>query len=127
LWLPQRQGALKFLEALVPEKQVSIILPRTVLDEFTRDRVRVAEEGGRSLSTVLKRAKEVVDRLGDSKTKRMALEQLNDVDYTPPSLGESANESIGRIDTLFNNTAVLETSDEAKLCAVQRATIATAL
>jgi predicted nucleic acid-binding protein len=53
----QWQGVLGVLEALVREKQVSIILPRTVLDEFTRNKARVAEEGGRSLSTVLKRAK----------------------------------------------------------------------
>jgi|SRR5271156_4044160 len=60
----QWQGVIGVLEALVREKQVSIILPRTVVDEFTRNKARVAEEGGRSLSTVLKRAKEVVHKLG---------------------------------------------------------------
>lgn len=117
----QRQAVLGVLEELVRQKQVSIILPRTVLDEFTRNKARVAEESGRSLSGVLKRAKEVVHRLGDAKKKRMVLEQLNDVDYKLPSLGEAAIESIGRIDKLFSSTTVVEASDGVKLRAAQRA------
>lgn len=117
----QRQGVLGVLEALVRQKQVSIILPRTVLNEFARNKGRVAEESGRSLSGVLKRAKEAVYRLGDAKKKKMVIEQLNDVDYKLPGLGESAIESIGRIETLFGSTTVVETSDEVKLRAAQRA------
>ena len=60
----QGQAVLGVLEALVWQKQVSIILPRTVLEEFARNNARVAEESGRSLSSVLKRAKEAV-RLSD--------------------------------------------------------------
>jgi len=66
----QGQSVLGVLEELVRQKQVSIILPRTVLDEFSRNKARVAEEGGRSLSTVLKRAKEVVHRLGDAQKSK---------------------------------------------------------
>src|ERR1700685_3929496 len=83
----QRQAVLGVLEELVRREQMSIILPRTVLDEFSRNKGRVAEESGRSLSAVLKRAKEVVHRLGDAKTKQMVLKQLNDVDYKIPNLG----------------------------------------
>ena len=54
----QRQAVLEVLEELVRQKQVSIILPRTVLNEFNR-----------SLSGVLKRVKDAVDRLGDPKKK----------------------------------------------------------
>ncbi len=42
----QGQSVLGVLEELVRQKQVSIILPRTVLDEFSRNKARVAEEGG---------------------------------------------------------------------------------
>ena len=44
----QGQGVLGVLETLVRQKQVSIILPRTVLDEFTRNKAPVAGEGSRS-------------------------------------------------------------------------------
>jgi hypothetical protein len=117
----QEQSVLGVLEELVRQKQVSIILPRTVFDEFSRNKARVAEDGGRSLSTVLKRAKEVVHRLGDAKKKQMVVEQLNDVDYKLPSLAESAIESIGRIEKLFKSTNVVEAPDDVKLRAAQRA------
>jgi PIN domain len=117
----QEQSVLGVLEELVRQKQVSIILPRTVFDEFSRNKARVAEDGGRSLSTVLKRAKEVVHRLGDAQKKKMVVEQLNDVDYKLPSLAESAIESIGRIEKLFKSTNVVEAPDDVKLRAAQRA------
>jgi PIN domain len=117
----QRQAVLGVLEELVRQNQVSIILPRTVLDEFSRNKSRVAEESGRSLSSVLKRAKEAVHWLGDAKKKRIVLEQLNDVDYKLPSLGDAAIESLGRIEKLFSTTTVVEASDEMKLRAAQRA------
>jgi hypothetical protein len=117
----QRQAVLGVLEGLVRQKDVSIILPRTVLNEFARNKARVAEEGSRSLSSVLKRAKEAVQRLGDAKKKNMVLQQLNDVDYKLPSLGEAAMESIGRIEKLFSSATVVETSDDVKLRAAQRA------
>ena len=117
----QRQAVLGVVEELVRQKQVSIILPRTVFDEFTRNKVRVAEESGRSLSGVLKRAKEVVNRLGDTKQKRITLDQLNDLDYKISSLGETAIESIGRIGQLFSGSTVVETTDDVKLRAAQRA------
>jgi hypothetical protein len=117
----QGQPVLEVLEELVRQKQVSIILPQTVLDEFTRNKARVAEESGRSLSGALKRAKEAVDRLGNSRKKRFVLEQLNDLDYKLPTLGEAAIEAIGRIEKLFAGCTVLEASDEVKLRAAQRA------
>lgn len=117
----QRQAVLEVLVHLVRHKQVSIILPRTVLDEFTRNKTRVAEESGRSLSSVLKRVKDAIDRLGNAKKKRMVLEQLNELDYKIPTLGEAAIEAIGRIEKLFSGCTVVETSDEVKLRAAQRA------
>jgi hypothetical protein len=116
----QRQGLLGVLEELVRQNRVLIILPRTVLDEFTRNRGRVTEESGRSLSGVLKRAKEAVNRLGDAKRKRIALELLNDVDYKIPSLGEAAQDTLHRIDKIFSSSPIVEASADVKLRAAQR-------
>lgn len=117
----QRQAVLGVLEELVRQKQVEIILPRIVIDEFARNKARVAEESGRSLSGALRRAKEVVDRLGDNRKKKAVMQQLSDVEYKIPNLGEAAIESIGRIENLFRGCSVLETTDEIKLRAAQRA------
>jgi hypothetical protein len=63
----------------------------------------------------------VVDQLGDTKRKRLVLEQLNDVNYKLPTLGESAVESIGRVEKLLAGGTVLEVSDTAKLRVAERA------
>ena len=117
----QQQATLALLENLVRQGEVSLIVPRIVTDEFARNKARIVQESQRSLSSVLKRAKEVVHQLGDDKRKRVALEQLNDVDYKLPSLGESAVESIGRVEKLLGDAAVFEVSDRAKLRAAERA------
>jgi predicted nucleic acid-binding protein len=117
----QQQALLGVLEELIRQKQVSLILPRTVLDEFARNKARIIEESKHSLSSTLKRVKDVVDKLGDPKQKRRVLEQLNDVDHRLPMLGESAVESVGRIEKLFKTAPPVEISDAIKLRASQRA------
>jgi PIN domain len=65
--------------------------------------------------------KNVVDRFGDARRKRIVLEQLNDVDHRLPILGESAIDSIARIEKLLVTSAIIETTDAVKLRAAQRA------
>jgi hypothetical protein len=117
----KQASLLETLEFLVREGQVSFILPRTIINEFERNKARIIEESSRSLSSSLKRAKEIVDMLGEGKGKRLALEQLNDVDYRLPQLGETAVTSIGRIESLFATSQIIETSDAVLLRAGQRA------
>lgn len=117
----QQQALLGALEELVRGKQVSLILPRTVVDEFTRNKARIVAESRQSLSSTLKRVKAVVDKFGDTKRKRLVLEQLNEVDHRLPTLGERAVESIARIEKLFKSAPILEASDTIKVRASQRA------
>lgn len=109
------------LEELTRRGEVSLILPQLVVDEFSRNKARVVDESNRSLSSTLKRVKEVVDKFGDQREKRLVLRQLNDVDHRLPTLGEAATESITRIEMLFKASAIIETSDSVKLRASQRA------
>jgi hypothetical protein len=116
-----QQAILGALEELMSSGEVSLILPRTVVDEFGRNKARVIEESSRSLSSTLKRAKEAVEKFGDPRRKRMVLSQLSDVDHRLPTLGGAAAETVGRIEKLFARAAVIETSDAVKLRAAQRA------
>jgi hypothetical protein len=117
----RQQSLLHVLEELVRKREVALIVPRTGCEEFTRNKARVVEESTRSLSGVLKRVKDVVDRFGDTRRKRVVLEQLNDVDHRLPILGESAIESIARIEKLLATSPIIETTDAVKLRAAQRA------
>ncbi|MBD9357292.1 PIN domain-containing protein [Methylomonas albis] len=117
----QQQAILNALEELVRQGDIALILPRTVVDEFDRNKARVIEESSRSLSSTLKRTKEVVEKFGDPELKQAVLNQLNDVDHRLPTLGEAAIGTVSRIERLFEHTPIIEISDAVKLRAAQRA------
>jgi PIN domain len=117
----QDRDLLDALETLIQDGQVSLILPRTIVDEFARNKRRTIEAGRQSVSDALKRVKDLVHSFGDGKKKVMVIEQLNDVDHRLPALGESVTQSVQRIEKLFKTAPVIETSEAVKLHAVQRA------
>lgn len=59
----QQQAILSALEDLIQQEKISMILPRTVVQEFDRNKARLIEESSRSLSTTFKRVKEAVECL----------------------------------------------------------------
>ena len=66
-----RQAAvLDTLETLLRDGRLLLLLPRIVVDEFSRNKGRAVEESTRSLSSSLKRAKDAVYRLGEGRGKR---------------------------------------------------------
>src|ERR1700733_7286241 len=85
-----QQAQLGILEELIEFGEISLIVPRVIVDEFARNRARFIDDSSRSLSTTLKRVKEAVGKFGDPRRKRMVLRQLNDVDHRLPTLGEAA-------------------------------------
>jgi len=116
-----QQPILGALEELIRQRDVALILPRTVVDEFARNKARIVEESSRSLSSTLKRVKEAVEKFGDPRKKSAVLRELNEVDHRLPTLGEAAVETVGRIEKIFAATPIIEISNAAKLCAAQRA------
>jgi hypothetical protein len=117
----QQTGHLRALEELARDGHISLIVPRTVIHEFARNKARIVEEGRHSLSSTLKRVRDAAEKLGDRTRKRVVLDYLSDIDHKLPSLGASAIEGIGRIETLFATAVIIETSDAVKLRATQRA------
>ena len=112
---------LEALETLIKQGQISLTLPRTVIDEFARNKARVIKDSSRSLSSTIKRVKEMVTKFGDPKQKKKVLEQLNDVDHKLPRLGETAIEAFGRVEEMFSKATVIDTTDAVKIRAAQRA------
>lgn len=117
----QQQAILSALEDLIQQQEISLILPRTVVQEFDRNKARLIEESSRSLSSTFKRVKEAVEKFADPRQKTKMLSQLNEIDHRIPTLGDTATGTINRIEKLFARTPVLEVSDAVKLRAAQRA------
>src|SRR5665647_157928 len=85
---PEQLALLYVIEELIERNELNLIVPKIVINEFIENKDRIIKENGRSLSSTLKRAKDIINRHGDPKKKKLALEQLNEVDFKLPSLGD---------------------------------------
>ncbi len=117
----EQQALLNVVEELVKRKELTLIVPQTVIDEFARNKEKIIKESCQSLSSVFKKVKDVVDKFGDPKKKKPALELLNDLDYKIPLLGENVIVSVTRIEKLLKNAYIIAATDDIKLRAAQRA------
>jgi hypothetical protein len=117
----QQQPILSALEELIRQEEIALILPRTIVDEFVRNKACVIEESSRSLSGTVKRVKDAVEKFGDPSQKRRVLRELNNIDHRIPTLGGAAVQTVERIEKLFMDTPIIETTDAVKLRAAQRA------
>jgi hypothetical protein len=110
------------VEEMVRLGMVTLIVPRVVLDEFKRNRERIAKESAKSLSAHFRLVKEAVGKIGGDKGRlRLVLSHLDDVDHKIPIVGGAAVQTLDRIERLLKASPVLEARDEVKLRAAQRA------
>jgi PIN domain len=119
---PKHSPVLGVVEELVKVGFVTLIVPRVVLDEFGRNRERIAKESARSLSAHFRLVKEAVGKIGgDKKKTQLVLSHLDDVDHKIPLVGGTAVHTLDRIEKLLNGSSIVETSQAVKLRAAQRA------
>jgi hypothetical protein len=110
------------VEELLRLGMASVIVPRVVIDEFRRNRERIAKESAKSLSTHFRLVKEAVGKIGgDKKKMRVVLSYLDDVDHKIPIIGGEAVGTLDRIEKLLTAFPIIETSEAVRLRAAQRA------
>jgi len=119
---PRQKPVLGVVEDLLRLNMISLIVPRIVLDEFRRNRERIAKDSAKSLSSHFRVVKDAIGRAGGDKRRvRTVLSHLDDVDHKVPILGGEAAGTLDRIDNLLAAAPVVEASEAAKLRAAQRA------
>jgi hypothetical protein len=116
-----QRSLLSALEELVRMGQVSLLTPMLVVGEFNKNKERIVEESGRSIGSTLRRAKEMLSKLGDNKDKAEAIRQLNEIDQQSVNYRDAAAEGIQRIEKLFSSSVQVRTSPDIKLAAAERA------
>src|SRR5260370_20004294 len=118
----QNLPLLGVIEEIVRVGIVTLLVPRIVLDEFERNRDRIAKESTKSLSAHFRLVKEAVGKAGgDARKTQLVLSHLDDVDHRIPLVGGRVVDTLDRIEKLLKSSPVLETSEAVKLRAVQRA------
>lgn len=119
---PKQESVLDVVEEMVKRGMVTLIVPRVVLDEFRRNRERIAKESAKSLSAHFRVVKDAVGKIGsDKKRMRDVLAYLDDVDHKIPIIGGSAMDILDRIEELLTSSTIIELTEAVKLRAAQRA------
>src|SRR5437870_1815208 len=119
----QRQvSVLGVVEEMIRRGVLTLIVPRVVLDEFRRNRDRIAKESAKSLSAHFRIVKDAVGKIGgDKRRMRLVLSHLDDVDHKIPMVGGRAANTLDRIDNLLKASSIIEPSEAVRLQAAQRA------
>src|SRR5260370_38993676 len=89
-----QKSLLGALDDMVKNGYVTLILPRTVGDEFTRNKTRLIEDSARGAMSGLKRAKDVTIQFGDPKRKMKTLRALQEIDPNLANVGDDEADGV---------------------------------
>lgn len=119
---PKSGQLLEAVEVMLASGLIHLIVPRTVLEEFKANRVRVAKSSERSLSTHFNLVMDAVRKAdGDQRQKAQIIGYLSNVDYRIPLIGGAAKATLDRVEKILHSVPPIETCDAAKLRAADRA------
>jgi hypothetical protein len=119
---PKQTPLLLILENMAREKMLRLLVPRVVLDEFRRNRAKVAQAGTRSLKSHIAQVKEAINRVdANPRRKKTLLAHLDDLNHRAPIVGGATETALARMEKLFSNAEITEASDAMKLKAADRA------
>jgi PIN domain-containing protein len=118
----KQHPVLGVVEEMVRRNMLALIVPRLAIDEFRRNRARVAKESAKSLASHFTVVKNALSRVGgDKRRMRTVLSHLDDVNHKIPIIGGSAVSVLDRIEKLLTATPPIEPRDPVKVRAAQRA------
>lgn len=118
----KQHPVLGVVEQMIREKMIALIVPELVIEEFRRNRERIEKESAKSLATHFKLVKDAVEKIGGAKRRTMTvLAHLDDVNHKIPIVGGAATDVLDRVEKLLTAVPAIETSEQVKLRAAQRA------
>jgi hypothetical protein len=118
----KQTALLDVVDELLRRKQLELFVPKIVLDEFGRNRDRIAKESAKSLSTHFRIVRAAVDRIGgDTRRVKAVIAHLDDADHKIPIVGGQAVARLDRIERLLKSAPIVEVSETATIKAAQRA------
>ncbi|WP_426078632.1 PIN domain-containing protein [Janthinobacterium sp. PSPC3-1] len=119
---PKQTSLLDALVDLVANGRITLIVPRIVVTEFQKNRNRVAKSSAKSLASHFDQVKDAIRRAeNDNKQKDKILGYLSDMNHRIPVLGGAAEGTLTRIEQILSNAAIIETGNETKIMAADRA------
>ena len=119
---PKQTPLLDALVSLMADGRINLLVPRIVVTEFQKNRNRVAKSSAKSLASHFDQVKDAIRRAeSDNKQKNKILGYLSDMNHRIPVLGGAAEGALARIEAILSNAAIIETGNEPKIRAADRA------
>lgn len=113
---------LQVVRAAVEQKEMKLLVPRQVLEEFKKNRARVLKASERSFNGHLQEVRKAITKVGgDKKKTAMVLAHLSDVHHKLPQLGRPVENTLNEIEQLLTDADVIEPTDSVMLRAADRA------
>src|SRR5260370_41632024 len=96
---------------MVRLRWVTLIVPSIVLDEFRRNRERIAKESTKTLSAHFRLVKDAVGKIGgDKRRTRVLLSDLDDVDHKIPIVRGTAANTFHRLKKQLKSCRIIAPS-----------------
>lgn len=119
---PRQRQLLDTLEAFRALGHIQLLVPRLVIEEFKRNRDRVAKAGVKGFSSQVQQVKEAIKSLElNARRRKTLLAGLEDIKHKAPLIGGGAELALRTIERMFREAIIIETTDAAKLAAAERA------
>lgn len=122
---PRQAPVIRVVEEMIKEKLITLIVlivPRLVLDEFRRNRARIASDSTKSLASHFRLVKDAVGKIGgDKRRMKVVLSHLDDVNQKLPIVGGTVINVLDQIEKLMTAAPAIDASDSVTLRAAQRA------
>jgi len=113
---------LDVIDEMIHLDMLTLIVPRVVLDEFRRNKQRVAHESRKSITAHVRLVKDAVTKVGGEKKRlETVLSHLDDVNHKIPLIGGATADTLDRIEKLMCRSEIIEHSESAILKAAKRA------
>lgn len=113
---------LQVISGAVAMKKMRLLVPKQVLDEFKKNRVRVLRTSEKSFNGHLQEVRKAIAKVGgDKKKTNMVLAHLAEVNYKLPQLGRPVETTLDEIEKLLTDADVIEPTDAVMLRAANRA------
>ncbi|WP_263383535.1 PIN domain-containing protein [Granulicella arctica] len=113
---------LDLMDEMIRLDLLRLLVPTTVLEEFQRNRDRVAQESRKSLSAHFRLVKDAVTKVGGEQKKLQdVMSHLDDVTHKIPLIGSATDDTLQRIEDLLKRGVLITPSTTAMLEAAKRA------
>lgn len=118
---PKQHPLIELLIDLINTGEVEVIIPLIVFEEFKKNKARVIKESTQSLTSNFKRVRDALEKFGNPESKDLAIQELDNINYKIPRLGEAISGAIQNIDSIMKQAEKVKISDAVKLRAADRA------